>query len=415
MKKKTVGIILAVVVLAAVGFLIVNRSTAIEVETATVIEGSIAKYVEELGVVKAKNQAGIYAPTAGRVIEVLVKTGDQVEAGEILVKLDQQQLERQKLELQARRAVIEAQYKEATKVIDAKEIEKLELELTNMERRLEEAVRNAENKEKLYKAGAISFDAYRDTLINLESQKTNYEKSKLDLAMLKTPTSQNIAAQYEAQLRQLDIQMEELTSKKEDFALTSPMKGTVMLKSVEVGSILQPSQLVMEIGNIDELYIESDVLVGDIANIKEGASVRISNKSLGIKDAEGVVKKIHPQAFSKISDLGIEQKRISVEIEILNNINNIRPGYDLDIEIITDKRDNTLIIPENAVFQQGNKSYVFINVNNQAQLREIEKGIESQKQVEVISGLNKGELVIISPDEKLKDGTSIKSHQNFNN
>ncbi|AOT71519.1 hypothetical protein [Geosporobacter ferrireducens] len=66
------------------------------------------------------------------------------------------------------------------------------------------------------------------------------------------------------------------------------------------------------------------------------------------------------------------------------------------------------MISENAVFQQEGKAYVLVNENNIAVLREIQKGIESKKQIEVITGLQEGEEVILSPDVKMESGVGIK-------
>lgn len=60
-------------------------------------------------------------------------------------------------------------------------------------------------------------------------------------------------------------------------------------------------------------------------------------------------------------------------------------------------------MPKNALFRQDHRYYVYVSVNNRAALREVETGIENQKQVEIISGLKEGERLILSPDKKIKD------------
>ncbi|WP_090439242.1 efflux RND transporter periplasmic adaptor subunit [Natronincola peptidivorans] len=408
MKKKIIGIIAIIVVLIGAGIFIVNRGKAVDVNMALVEKGNIAAYVEELGVVKTQNQASVYASTAGRVIEVLVEVGDSIEAGGILARIDDQQLTRQIRELEAQKSVITAQYNEAIKTIDQQQIDKLELQLSIQERRVQEAERRADSNKRLYEAGAISREEYESTITQLETETANLEGIKLDLEILKKPVSDNIVAGFQAQLHQVDLQIEDLNSKKKDFVVTAPIGGTVMTKMVEVGSYLQPGTPLMEIGNKGILYIESDILIGDMADIAEGAMVEISNRDLAIDGVMGTVRKIHPQAFSKISDLGIEQKRVTIEIDIKGEAAALRPGYDLDIKVIIDRREDALIIPENAVFQQDGKEFVFVEENGTAALRQIETGIESGRRVEVISGLQEGDAVVLTPDDKLEDGIGIK-------
>ncbi|AOT69357.1 efflux RND transporter periplasmic adaptor subunit [Geosporobacter ferrireducens] len=408
MKKKIIGIILVVIAVSAGAVFMMNRSNAVDVEVAVVERGNIAEYVEELGLVVSENKGNVFSPTAGKVTEVLVKVGDPVEKGAVLVKIDSEQLTRQIMELEAQKSVIMAQYNEAKKPADNREIEKLELQLATQERNVREAQRKRDNSKTLYEAGALSYEEYQAAVTALETETAQLESYRLDLELLKKPISANVASQYEAQLRQLDIQIEELRSRGQDFVITAPVQGTVMMKTVEAGTYLQPGTQVMEIGDQEALYIESDVLVAEIGKVKVGAPVEISHKDLGIDGMQGRIRKIHPQAFSKISDLGIEQKRIKVEIDIEDVITGLRPGYDLDIKIIINSKENTLLIPENAVFQQNGKDYVFVNENNTAVLREIQKGIESKRKVEVLTGFEEGEEVILSPSEKLENGIAIK-------
>ncbi|GAB6085296.1 efflux RND transporter periplasmic adaptor subunit [Alkaliphilus crotonatoxidans] len=407
MKKKIIGIIVAVAVLGTAGYYLFTQNTAITVTTAPVNQGSIEKYVEELGVVMTERRETVYAAATGRVTDVLVNIGDSVQKGELLLKIEEQQLLREIQGIEAQEAALQAQYQEALKPVDQREIERLKLELTNQENALVEAERTTENQKKLYEAGAVSHEDYQNALNQLEAQRNNLEKLSLELEILSNPHTINIAAQYQAQLKQLAIQKEALESQKEEYSIASPIEGTIMLKNIEKGSYLQPGMQLFEIGSPDNHYIEADILVSDIANVNEGDKVLISHQNLGI-ELTGTVRKIHPQAFSKISDLGIEQKRIKVEIEIQGREANLRPGYDLDIKIVTEERDKTLIIPENALFQQENQYYVYVKKNNRAVLREVQTGIESQKQVEIISGLMEGERLILSSNEELKDGAKIK-------
>lgn len=157
-----------------------------------------------------------------------------------------------------------------------------------------------------------------------------------------------------------------------------------------------------------EYYLESDILMNEMGAVQLGNRVMINNEDLGIKDARGTLNSIFPKAFSKVSDLGIEQKRVKVRIRLDEEIQNLKPGYDVEIRIITDSRNNTLLVNKKAVFQyQGNDS-VFVNENGMAKLRPIKTGLESDKQIEVLRGLSEGEVVILSPNEEIQDGTRIK-------
>lgn len=410
MKKKVIGsILVGGIILLGAGFLMSQTKEGLEVETAFVQKGNISEYIEEVGVVISENTGSVFAPAAGKVTEVTKGVGELVDGGEVVVKIDSQQLSKQIMELEAGKSVLMAQYNEAIKPRDPKETEKLELQLNTQRSRIEEIQRQHDIHKTLYEAEAIPYEEYHAFVTQLEEAKAQAEAISLDLELLKKPVSENVIAGYKAQLKQIDIQIEKLRSQGDDYVVTAPLKGTIMTKTVEKGAYLQPGAELMTIGDGEALYIEGDILVSDIGKISPETAVEISHKDLGIENVKGVVRKIHPQAFSKVSDLGVEQKRIKVEIELQEKIDILRPGYDLDMKLIINSKQDVLLIPENAIFEMEGKNYVFVNENSTARLKEIQKGIESKRLVEVTVGLEEGEEVILSPDNKLEEGRTLKS------
>ncbi len=396
------------ILITGVSTAIASQNKAIEVNTEAVSRGNIASYVEEIGEVKVREHVNVYSPTAGKVTEDFVDIGDKVKAGDVLIKLDGEELSRKIEELDAQRSSILAQYNEAKKPADQEAIEKLKIEINNLEKRIVTAENEVNDTRLLLEGGAVSNEEYEAAVRSLDVERGNLEKAKLDLDQLTKPISGNIMAQYESQLKQIDIQKESLIDSGKDYTIMASMDGTVLTKDVEVGSYLQPGMHIMDIGNTNDLYIESEVLVGDVAKIKEGSEVIISSNDLDIVDLKGVVNKIHPIAYSKISDLGIEQKRIKIDIEIDKLDVELKPGYELDLDIIMERKENALIVPEDAVFEMDNKEYVFIVDNGKAALREVVTGIESQRLIQIIEGLKEGDLIILSPENSIKDGVKVK-------
>jgi HlyD family secretion protein len=408
LKRKIIIGFIAFVLIVGVYAALAAQNKAIVVNTQEVTRGAIASYVEEIGEVKVKEHVNIYSPTAGKVSDVMVDIGDKVKKGDILIKLDGEELSRKIEELDAQRSSILAQYNEAKKPVDQETISKLKIEVSNLEKRIATAEDEVNKKKSLFDAGAISKDEYDVAVRSLDVEKGNLEKARLDLEQLTKPVSSNILAQYESQLKQIDLQKQSLLDTGDDFTITATIDGTVLFKEVEEGRYLQPGMHIMEIGNISDFYIESDILIGDVVKIKEGSEVILSSDDLDLVELKGKVSKIHPTAFSKVSDLGIEQKRIKVEIQLEDNTIELKPGYELEVKIIIDRNENGLLIPEDAVFEVDNKDYVFVVEDSKATLREVKIGIKSKKQVEVLDGLKEGDIVILSPDKNLDNGVKVK-------
>jgi len=412
MKKKAIwiGVILLIAIIA--GLKIKMGSPAVTVELEKVTRGDIIEYVEEKGILMLEEETTIYSAASGRIAEVRKKPGEAVKAGEVIAIMGDADLRLQIKELEAQKLGIEAKYAEAKTSADDDAIRILNAQVRSAEAVYEEAKRTMENNKVLYEAGAISMGTYKSSLTNFAAAEAGLETAKSNLALAEKGISGNIKKQYEAQLSEINARIEQLKLKSEEMIVTAPIDGLVISAEAEEGSIVQPGTKLFEIGGSEGYYIESNVLIEDIAGVSVGSTVIIDDEEIGMKDIKGTVRKIHPKAESVMSDLGIEQKRVKVEISLDNEAAGLRPGYDMTVKIIVKSKKDALLIDEKAVFSYKGKDHVFVNEGGIAKLRAIEKGIEGSEQVEVVKGLKEGEEIILSPDEKLEEGTKVKGGPN---
>ncbi|HPW41084.1 MAG TPA: efflux RND transporter periplasmic adaptor subunit [Bacillota bacterium] len=408
MKKKAIwiGVILLIAIIAILK--VKMGSPAVTVELAKVTRGDIEEYVEETGILMLEQEAAVYSAASGRVIQVSKKEGDPVKAGEVIAKIDNSDIKLQIKALEAQKLGIEAKYAEAKTSADEETIRILNAQVRSAEAVYEEAKRTMDSNKVLYEAGAISLGTYKNSLTNFAAAEAGLETAKSNLALAEKGISGNIKKQYEAQLSEINARIEQLKLKSEEMIVTSPIEGLVITAEGEEGSIVQPGSKLFEIGGSEGYYIESNVLIEDIAGVSVGSKIIIDDEEIGMQDIKGTVRKIHPKAESVMSDLGIEQKRVKVEISLDNEAAWLRPGYEMTVKIIVKSKKDTLLIDEKAVFSYKGKDHVFVNEGGTAKLRAIEKGIESSEQVEVLRGLTEGEEIILSPDENLEEGTKVK-------
>ncbi|MEA4847365.1 MAG: efflux RND transporter periplasmic adaptor subunit [Clostridiaceae bacterium] len=410
MKKKIILIGIFLTAAVIIGLILKQSGSAVQVELARVIRGDIEEYVEEKGVLMLEEETSIYSAASGRIIQVGKKAGEAVKAGEVLAKMDNADLSLQIKGLEAQKLSITAGYNEAKSPAD-EEISRLRAQLRSAEANYEESKRLAENNKTLYEAGAISLDTYKSSVLIMTDAEYSLEAAKSSLALAEKGASEYVRKQYEAQLSEVEAKIDQLRLKAEEMVIKSPIDGMVLAVEIKEGNIVQPGTILFEVGSSKGSYIESNVLIEDIAGIEPGSEVRIEDEDLGIGNVRGTVRKIHPKAISIMSDLGIEQKRIKVEINIEDTLEGLRPGSDMTVKIIRKSSEDTLIIDEKAVFDYQGKDHVFVNEGGTAKLRAIEKGIESDEMVEVLKGLKEGEEIILSPDETLEDGRKIKSKE----
>lgn len=409
-KKKIIWLAVFLVAASIFVYKIKSGGQAVAVESAKVSKGDIVEYVEETGDLMLEDETEVYSTAAGKVDKVLKKAGEAVKAGETLVAIDND-LALQIKALKSRKLSTSAQYDEIKTTADEEEIRTLSAQVNASEAAYEELKSAADNNKILFEAGAISLDTLKASITKLATAEASLETANSNLAAAQKGASVNVRKQYEAQLAEIQANIEQLEKKSGEMVVKSPIDGIVMTSQVAEGNIVQMGSKLFDIGGSKGFYLESDILIEDIAGVKLGSPVIVENADLGIKDMKGTVRKIYPKAFNKMSELGIEQKRIKVEIDLNTAGQELRPGYDVTVRIITQSKKDVLLISDKAIFEYQGKDYVFVNEGGAAKLRAIEKGLESNEQVEVLKGLKEGEEIILSPDESLKEGAKIKSKE----
>ncbi|SKC38982.1 efflux RND transporter periplasmic adaptor subunit [Maledivibacter halophilus] len=388
----------------------VKNDSAVVAEIYEVGRGEISEYVEETGTVKSRGEKIIYSNGIGEVKNINVDEGDFVRIGEILAQIDSSKTDLEIKALNAQIQGLRATYKEAVKPVDKSKIAGAQAKVETMKINLEEARRNLENSKKLYEDGAISLDDYKGAQNNFALQENSLKIAENELKLLEKGVSGNIKNQYEAEIAGLIYKKEILEKNKEDLTIKATSNGTITELFVKEGFYVQPGVNILEMGNIEELYVGVDVLASEVRDIKVGGEVIIYNDDLGIDELKGKVEKIYPKAFSKVSDLGIEQKRVKIDVNIPQN-ENLKIGYDIDTKFKLWSKTDTLVVPDNSVFEIENNNFVFAVEDNKAVLRKVEIGLKGEEYIEIKSGLKEGNKIIISPDEDIEEGVTIKEEK----
>ncbi len=360
MKRKWIIIVLLIIIVALAGFILNKRQSGVEAEIYEVQLGDLKETISETGVVESRSQKTVSANTSGQILEIKKQIGDTVEKGDVLLKLDME--------------------------VSDLEIKSLQSKLNGLLPSYEQAKRNAGNSKSLYDQGALSYEAYQDALTE--------EK------------------QLHSQINELRYNIKQLKEMKDYGTISAPITGVITEEFVKEGDTVQNGSSLIEISDLSDLYIEVDLLTNEANKIEENADVDIYSEDLDIDIKQaGKVEKIHPKAHTKVSDLGIEQKRVTVEISF-ENVKALKLGYDVDVDIITEYKENILIIPRNSIFEKDQKQYVYVVKDETAKMRAIETGIKNTDQIQVISGLEKEEQIIISPNEDIEEGSRIKAMNN---
>lgn len=196
---------------------------------------------------------------------------------------------------------------------------------------------------------------------------------------------------YRAQLQQAQASLQSAYSNLADYSLSAPTNGTITKINTEKGeqsSLTTPVIVMMAESN---LQIEVDIPESDIAKIKIGDKASITLDAFGEDRVfNGTITLIDPAA-TVIQD--VVYYKVKVIFEKIEE--DVKPGMTANIDILTQEKNDVLMIPTRAIKEVGNKKIVQILVNNAPEDREIVTGLKGDEAMtEVISGLNEGEEII---------------------
>lgn len=188
----------------------------------------------------------------------------------------------------------------------------------------------------------------------------------------------------------------------------APASGRILRVIEKDERMIGAGTPIMEIGNPENPEIVVDILSSEAIGIKPSAEMLIENWG-GTEILRARVRVVEPQAFTKISALGIEEQRVNIIADLLDKNVRLGDNYRLDTRIVTWKAGNVLKAPSSAFFREGEKWKVFIVEGEKARLREVEIGHQTASETEVISGLDEDDLVILHPANQITDGTKVES------
>ena len=363
----------------------------VEVELATVARGPLEVTVDQQGEVRVHDRYVIAAPVAGKLIRVDLREGDPVSAGQTVATLEPAPLDPRAREealarLAAARAVVaEAQHRvsQAAAALALAKRERERFELLVAER-----------------------------FVSSEAAEKARTAEKTAEAELEAARSRETAARYERQVAEAALLALPATNGREKrlVNLQSPVAGKVLRVLERSERTVAAGTQVMVIGDPTRYEIVADVLSTDAVKVEPGAPVRLVEWG-GDKTLAARVRVVEPYAFTKVSALGIEEKRVNVVMDPVDSLGPLGDGYRVEARIIIWSAPDALQIPAAAVFRDGDGWAVFVLEGDRARKRAVEIGRRNPFAVQILSGLNAGDRVVKYPGNQIADGTRVQVRQ----
>lgn len=398
--KKPWAVALVIFVLAVASAAAVRASKGASqgllVETTAAVKGDIVVKVPANGVLEEVERKLVYYEGNARVEAVEVELGQQVAKGQLLAVVDAVNLEG-KLGIAREQLEIDK--------LSLARLERSRLDaIDSSKQALTDAKLSLDRNRELLDKGAISQVEFENIVKGFNEADKNYRQylnneDSLYFDIQRTVKQINIA----------NLNIYDLLEQKErqSAEIVSPMDGTVTQRNVEVGGFTSPASPCFVVSNLNELEIRINVSEYDIGKVRIGQEVEIVSDAIGDKIFKGTVESIAPVA-SRVNTGQSTETVVGVTIRVLDTHELLKSGFTVKARIISNKKENTVIIPFDAIQTESNGTrFVFVVEEGIASKREIRIGIESDFNVEVIANLTEGEEIILSPPAALKDGDKV--------
>jgi HlyD family secretion protein len=405
MSKKTIYILLAVAVVligTLVGLsksgVIGNKDKGTEIEIANVAASTIVETVSATGKIQPEIEVKISSEVSGEIIALNVKEGQVVKKGDLLVKINPD--------------LYTSSYNRTISNLSG-----TKAGLNQSEASYKEAKANYDRNKSLYDKGIISRADWDKAIASFEVAKANKQN-----------------AYYNVQSASATV-----LEAKDNLGRTTiyaPADGTISVLNVELGErVLGTQQMagteILRVANLNNMEVEVDVNENDIVKIKVGDKANVEVDAYLKKQFKGVVTSISNSASSTLTADQVTNFKVKVRIlkesyqDLLegkpSTYSPFRPGMTATVDIITNTKSNILTVPISSVVVKSDTAAVkeikvedpneekskpksdkkfecvFVKVGNKAKIRIIKTGIQDDTNIEVLSGLKKGDVVITGP------------------
>jgi membrane fusion protein, heavy metal efflux system len=310
--------------------------------------------------------AKISARTSGRLVKIAASQGDAVKTGQALAWFD------------------------------SPELGQAWAEYTKAKGRVELARKNLQREETLF------------------SKKISPEKDVIRARQDLAETEADLAFANE-KFHLLGIDVEQFGNKQGGnqhplIAVTSPISGSVIERAATQGEVVSPEKPLFTVADLSKLWVIIDIYEKDLGRVKSGTAVKVSTTAYAEKSFRGFISYL-----GEVMDEKTRTVKARVEVENANRL--LKPGMFATVTIDAKgvQRSTAIMIPEEAVFLDGSKNYVFIQTAPEKfEMREIAAGRTLGKRLEVIRGLKQGEPVAVKGafilKSELKKGELVDEH-----
>lgn len=345
------------------GFVYWLRFAPVQVEQHRVDRGNIVATVMGTGTLEARVKATISPKISGRLEAVLVDQGERVTSGQVLARLDSQDLEQQVAIAEAGVAAAHA----AVELVDA--------DLVRAKAIIDQAKRD--------------YDRFSHLTSAQVATSVEFEKASESLAVAEAGYNRARAATLEARKRVIsaDKTLQYQRARLADTILPAPFDGLIVKRQRDPGDVVIPGGAVLSLISTDEMWISAWVDETRMSQLAEGQQAKIAFRSDPGKSYKGMVARLGREADRETREFVVDVRADELPL-------NWAVGQRAEVYIETGEKKECVVLPPDLVVWKEGRPGVFAANSSKARWRPLKLGIAGEDFVEVLEGLSPGDVVI---------------------
>ena len=320
------------------------------VELGTVTRGDVAAHLTVVGNLIGLQTVDVAPRTGGRLLSVSVQLGDPVRRGQVIAKVEDREIVEQVNQAEASMEVSKATIRQREADLKVAEL-------------------NFDRSKNLFSRQLLAKQA-------LDDAESRYLAAVAQLDLAKAQQSQN-----EARLQELKFNLQ-------NSVITSPVDGFIGKRNVDPGAMVNTNTAIASVVDISRLKLVVNVVEKDLRNVTAGDVGVVEVDAYPGEKFNGRIARVAPV-------LDPSTRTASIEIEIPNRDNRLKPGMYARISLTVEERKNTLVAPKNAVIDFESKRGVWMpSEDRRAQFVPVTLGIEGGEHIEIVAGLKEGDRFV---------------------
>ena len=378
------------------------RNTVVPVRTEQVTRQNIASVISTNGKVEPVRNFAAYAPAPAVVKKILVREGDHVKQGQLLLELDDADARAQAAKALAQLRAAEADLQAAQTGGTHEQVLTTQSDLEKAQAERSDAQRNFDAVQRLQQNGAAA-------PAEVEAARNRLTKANADVQLLqsrlKNPFSSPEMEKVQANLTQARAAYTAAQQLLRNLNVRAPFAGIVYTLPVRASAYVNGGEVLVQVANLKDIQVRAFVDEPEIGRLAVGEKVEIRWDAVPGRTWEGKLTRV-PASVSTVGTRTVGE----VTTEIDNFDRKLLPNVNVNVSIITARHNDVLTVSREAVHDVNGKRYVYQIVGQKLQAQEVQTGLSSLTQVEITQGLSDGATIALGAlnGASLRSGIEVK-------